>query len=1137
MSQHTKRFLLLLTVLTPAAGCGRSVDPGLGDGGALTPLTPGQTEFVSQEPDLSGRSGAAGSGGLAAPGGSATGTGAERSAADNAAPPSGRMAEVEEADIYRVDGNRLFYLNTYRGFVVYDVADPQKPQRLSRLPVFGYPIEMFVEGNTVYALLKDALYLTQVGGKLQFERHNVSQLVTIDISDLRNPRVLKTIDIKGHLREGVSRKVENTIYVVSYIPRYYWWGWNYGGGAQGQEKEQAWVYSFDVSDRQSPKLMGELKIFEGGSVNVHDAQTGSSYNRNFRSVALSATANALMVVENWDFYAYVSGGGQSCGFFNSNQQAIVSIVDISDPRGSIKVHTRFETSGALTDQFKMTYVHSAADNTGTFYGIFGRQVWSSADCSGEFYTQNTIESWDVTDGKNPKRLHALAFGKKNEVVRGSAFDVDRQVVYAITAQRNDPLYAISFEDRTQLRVLSEIDGLSGDMTVFRLVGDKQFLLAIGQDNSDTCTGFQGSDTLRWRPTKVAVSIIDVRDLSRIRLVQRQCVAVENAEWISSAVNQDLDQGHKMIGMHSDGQLNVITVPVHYYRRSDDSDWWWYRWETAVGLMTWDLTKYDPLKDERQQSVLENFGTFIHPHGEVKRSIVFTHQGATPRRMMINLSDTHISVADLQDLRAPKLQSVIELAPYYNQVYRFGDYVVEQVQSRPDGWGLGDVAEFRVKRAGGDLDGAEVIASFAVGQVSQVLKHDDKLVLFRRVQPEKDPSRSEVYAPETVALVYDLSDPRNPRRGGTAKLPSEVMPYYRFFCGTGAYWGGYWFDQGSNWTTTLHGPVFLMQLWNYDSRTGQSSVTHKLLALDVRNALAPRVQETVLATTSEWEQRALVADPVDPTGFFMTQRTKVGETKYGDATFARYKHFAQRWEPEGDKWVAKAAINLPGPLVRTWSSGGQRMFLTQEQTYRYIEAGADMTQPQWRWDWRLALLRAVTVSGKPAAELLDSRSFTDMYLAGLVLDGDKLFVNGRPQVNYFWGYGGVAVGGARPAGGGVAVDDSAAPAPQPSWEQTSDRLMIFDLSQGRLRSVYDQPTKAYNVQLMGTHQGKLFLNLQGDGILVIDVTDPAEPKGVRFLRTLGWASHIEFAGDDVYVTAGHFGVFHMTLSAAPAIAIE
>jgi hypothetical protein len=114
-------------------------------------------------------------------------------------------------------------------------------------------------------------------------------------------------------------------------------------------------------------------------------------------------------------------------------------------------------------------------------------------------------------------------------------------------------------------------------------------------------------------------------------------------------------------------------------------------------------------------------------------------------------------------------------------------------------------------------------------------------------------------------------------------------------------------------------------------------------------------------------------------------------------------------------------------------------------------------------------------------------------------------------------------------------------------------MIFDLAGNKLLPTHDQPTRMYNVQLMGVHAGKLFINLRGnggyygdsrfgggfgggDGILVLDVTNPAAPKGVKFLRTLGTASHIEFFGDDVYVASGHFGLYHMSLAAPPDLQI-
>jgi hypothetical protein len=1107
------KLCVLLGAAALAAGC-------TGDDAGHA-RTPGQTSFTTEERgERGGRGEAAADGDFRAAAGAGGAAGGV--AAPSAAPaPGGRVAEVKEADIYRIDGNRLFYLNTYRGFVAYDLADPKNPQRLGRLPVFGYPVEMYVEGNTVYALLRDALYLTQVGDKPQFQRHNVSQLVAIDVADPRNPRVLKTVDIVGQLHEGVSRKIDDTIYVVSQMQGGYSWGWR--GHDDAGRKDQAWVYSFDVSNPQDLRAVDKLQLFEGGSVEVDDAKNGVHFSRGFGGVAISATSNALMVVENWYTNSYANRGGGACGAYDSNQLAIVSIVDVSDPTGKIKRHTRFETVGALRDQFKQTYVYDEAKRTGTYYGIFARQVWRSSNCQGESFTQNTIEAWDVSDGNAPKKLGARDFGKPNETVRGTAFDVDRKVAYAITAQQVDPLYAIGLSDPTRLPILSAVDGLSGDISLFRLVEGGKFLLAVGRDTSQTCTGFDDGGTPgRWWGANIAVSLIDVRDAAKVRLVQRRCVAIENASWVSSGVTWNLDQAHKMIGMHSDAGVNVVSVPVSYAKRTgDERDWYWYSHETAVGLMTWDLSKYDDTKDEKQQTVLENFGTFVHPHGEVRRTVLFRKEGPEARRMMLNLSDTHVSIADLQDLKKPKLESTIELAPYYDQIFRFGDHIVEQTRPRPWSDGPNDVSEFRVKRAGGDVGDRSPAATFSVGQVQRVIKHGERLVLFREARRAKYDQGG--YVPSQVeAVIYDLRDPTKPRAAGRVAIPAMSVPYARFYCGVGAYWGGYWFDQAADWATTDRGLVFFTE--EYLPRAdGEGQVRNKLVFLDLQNVDAPRVDEVTLPGTVEWGSFGLVSDPVDPKGFFVSHRTLVSETTRGDETVRTHRYFAQRWEPTGAGWSAKYAVNLPGPLARTFGAGGRRMFLSRDHAYRQVR----VKENDWRHhvDVRLALLREVKLGGGRAAELLDTRTFTDVEPSGLVVDGGKLFVSARPA---YYGYDDGDVASGAPGGGGR---------PQPSWEQTSDRLMIFDLSGGRLAAVYDQPTRAYGVEIMGTHQGRLFLNLEGDGVLVLDVADAAKPRAVRFLRTLGWGANIEFSGNDAYVASGHFGVAHLPLGETGGLPLE
>jgi hypothetical protein len=769
----------------------------------------------------------------------------------------------------------------------------------------------------------------------------------------------------------------------------------------------------------------------------------------------------------------------------------------------------------------MTYVFDEESKKGTFYGIFARQVWSSSNCSGNSYVANTLESWDITDGANPVLLSAMDFGKPNETVRGSTFDAERGVVYAITAQNMDPLYAISIADPKNLKVLSAVDGLSGNMNVFRLIEDKKYLLGIGQDTSNTCSGFQGTDGRQ--STKMAVSIIDVRDLTKIRLVQRQCVAVQNAEWVGSDINWNLDQAHKMIGMFSDSEANVVTVPVYYWTRNNaNDDWWWYQYKSAVGIMSWDVSKYDDTKPETQQNVLQNFGTFIHPEGQVIRTIVFKHQ-ATGQRMMVNLSETHASIANLQDLAHPTLQSVIEVAPYYNQTFSFDNYVVTQVSSMPVYYSSPNqnLSQFRVFAAGGDLDKATPVASFSVGQVQQAVKHGNQLLLFRNLSDTA--SKSYDYGVKVQVLVYDLTDPTHPRRAGTTVIDSGTIPYYPYRCGWDGYWGGYWSVGYGGWTEVKDGLITLNQNSKWDANYSSYTVTNSLVFLNLADSDAPKVETMVLSTSKDWNSPSLVGDPMDPTGFYLGVSEKIGTRKGNDQyTFTQYKYYAQRWNRSGASFAAAEKVNIPGPLVRTWgTANGTRYFLTQDQISVYVPAPAGSTagtRGTYSSTARLNLLHQVSVNGVPAASLLDSRTFTNAYLSGLTVDGNTMYVAAYPN-NYYYYEPGLMDG------------------PSPSWETTSTRLTIFDLSRDKFDALYDQPTKASNLSLLGAKQGRLFINLSGDGILAVDVSNPAQPTGAKFLRTLGYASSLEAVGDDIYVASGYFGLDHMSLSASEVLPTE
>ena len=62
---------------------------------------------------------------------------------------------VEETDLYRLEGTRLYYLNGYRGLMVFDVSDVDHPKLLGRSAIYGSPVEMLVRNGVAVIVVSD----------------------------------------------------------------------------------------------------------------------------------------------------------------------------------------------------------------------------------------------------------------------------------------------------------------------------------------------------------------------------------------------------------------------------------------------------------------------------------------------------------------------------------------------------------------------------------------------------------------------------------------------------------------------------------------------------------------------------------------------------------------------------------------------------------------------------------------------------------------------------------------------------------------------------------------------------------------------------------------------------------------------
>ncbi len=133
-SLRSRSWVFALPVLVAGAG----LEACSADGPATAPPS-GQTDFVSAPPG-----GQTGGGATNASAGATTAAPtATGGAALGTKPTSTRT--VQETDLYRLEGTRLYYLNSYRGLMVFDVTNVDQPKLLGRSAIFGTPVDMIVE--------------------------------------------------------------------------------------------------------------------------------------------------------------------------------------------------------------------------------------------------------------------------------------------------------------------------------------------------------------------------------------------------------------------------------------------------------------------------------------------------------------------------------------------------------------------------------------------------------------------------------------------------------------------------------------------------------------------------------------------------------------------------------------------------------------------------------------------------------------------------------------------------------------------------------------------------------------------------------------------------------------------------------
>ncbi len=399
--------------------------------------------------------------------------------------------EIVESDLYKVSGNSIFVLNSYRGLAVIDFSNPQDMQIQGRLRMQGTPKEMFVDNGVATILL------TGVMQEEDDQVRNGSQVVTVDVSDPTNPLLIERFDMAGTIVD--SRQVGDVIYVVSSVQP--WWDWCTEPSEQSYTVQ---VMSVNVANPNNV-FQADLLEFEGGGWAVY------------------VTQNAM----------YVASTGYENDWSEGGYASDITVVDISDPAGTITKRGSFNAAARVLDRFKL---HQVGD------------VLVVTSITNEWNGDTRLETFDVSDPDNVSRLGMVTV-MENEQLHATRYDGNR--AYIVTYENTDPLFVVDFSTPSNPIVLGELE-IPGWSTHMEIRGTK--IYSVGVDDQD------------GRRVKVALfdvqNPLDPKQLATVSLGESYAWSEALYDWKAFKVYDDL--GLILVPTsgwdeRSYGQTNLLTL--------------------------------------------------------------------------------------------------------------------------------------------------------------------------------------------------------------------------------------------------------------------------------------------------------------------------------------------------------------------------------------------------------------------------------------------------------------------------------------------------------------------------------------------------------------------------------------------------
>jgi len=468
--------------------CGGSNPPGSGPD-----RVEGQSDFISSPPggssfaerDSIGTTGGGGNAGIppATPTGGSKGT----SAPDR---------KVEETDLYRLEGDRLYYINGYRGLMVFDVADVNHPKLLGRSPIFGSPVEMIVRNGVAIVVVADWYGAMEDGSPF-----HGSVVRGIDATDPTNMRILGDAKLGGWVRD--TRVVGDVIYAVSEE-----YNWNYGWEVEAAPDTPIGVGGGSVSSTSSSKAVVSSVSFANNVIVSKGRYDVPGYGAIF-----NVTPNAILFAHD------VAVDTPANGPYVNPTDMSLDYIDISDPGGTIAPRGSLKFAG-----------HVAAwgtDNGRWNLDFADGKVARVVGCAGAYCGGSQggylLATADFTDPDAPALLSKLALPSTGW---SPAVRFDKTRMYLAPGDDfsgvSSPIQVFDLTNPAAPKLAGQTQ-IPGSVWNFTPAGDRLFTLG---NERDLQTGSYSS--------KISVSYLDVSDATHPAVMGSPASFGEGWAWTPAA---------------------------------------------------------------------------------------------------------------------------------------------------------------------------------------------------------------------------------------------------------------------------------------------------------------------------------------------------------------------------------------------------------------------------------------------------------------------------------------------------------------------------------------------------------------------------------------------------------------------------